>query len=139
MRRHLAQVPLLTFALLVSPISGYSRDASVANATALKLVVHGVDFGSRPTDIAPDAAPVLDEVAQLVAADNRRVTIAEVRLGRVGSAAFKRALARRRARSVKQYLVAHGIPPERIVVIDTQSASVPTSLDKTSTVEVAVD
>jgi len=93
----------------------------------VKFVMHGVDFGPKEARIRPDAAPVLDEVVQLVGDENRTVTIAEEPVEPVGRDTFNCALARRRARSVKEYLVTHGIAAGRIVIDGSSGSSAGTA------------
>lgn len=125
MHRQLAQMKLLTLALLVSPIAAYTQDPSSirqdliappAQAARVKFVLHGVKFGPTDARVRPDTAAVLDEAVQLVGREQGTVTVAEEQVEPVGSDAFNCALARRRARSVKGYLVGQGIAANRIVI-----------------------
>ena len=72
-----------------------------------------------------DAAMALDGVARELRADPKRRVLLRGHTDRLGTASFNVILSRRRAESVRHFLIAHGAPGERIdieAVGDTEPA-----------------
>jgi outer membrane protein OmpA-like peptidoglycan-associated protein len=87
--------------------------APVAEIKA-SLVLKGVHFLNGRHELAPDSRSVLDDVARsLLAYPEVRVEI-QGHTDSGGSAAFNESLSLRRAESVRDYLVAQGVPMRRI-------------------------
>jgi len=76
--------------------------------------LEGVHFRTNSAELTPESLAVLDRaVAALKRRADIRVEVAAHTDSR-GSAAYNMALSRRRAKSVRDYLVAHGIAPSRL-------------------------
>lgn len=95
--------------------------APVAQAPALppqpvkkKIVLRSVHFDFDKSTIRPDAVAVLDEAAETLKAEGGIAVIVEGHTDRVGTDAYNQILSHRRADAVRQYLVKHGIPANRI-------------------------
>jgi outer membrane protein OmpA-like peptidoglycan-associated protein len=78
-----------------------------------RIVLRAVYFDFDKADIRPDATPVLDEAVEMVRNEGLAV-IAEGHTDSIGTESYNLGLSRRRAESVRQYLIAHGIPADRI-------------------------
>lgn len=79
-----------------------------------KIVLRSVHFDFDKSTIRPDAVPVLNEAAETLKAEGGVAVIVEGHTDSVGTAAYNQKLSRRRADAVRQYLVKHGIPANRI-------------------------
>lgn len=77
------------------------------------IVLRAVYFDFDKYSIRPDAAPVLDEAAQIIK-DEHLSVVAEGHTDSIGTVEYNLGLSHRRANSVRNYLVAHGIAPDRI-------------------------
>jgi outer membrane protein OmpA-like peptidoglycan-associated protein len=80
--------------------------------------LRGVNFDFDKDDIRPDAAPILDEAATLLAdalrdCPGNRVSV-EGHTDAVGTDAYNQDLSERRARSVADYLVSRGVPASQL-------------------------
>jgi peptidoglycan-associated lipoprotein len=82
--------------------------------TAQLVSVH-FDFASSA--IRPGEAAVLDRNAAWLNANPRNTVLVEGAADQRGNRAYNRALAERRAQAVKNYLVAHGVASDRIMMI----------------------
>ncbi len=83
-------------------------------AVARKIVLRGVHFDFNKAVIRPDARPVLDEAIAALTSEGRVAVIAEGHTDSKGSDAYNRKLSLRRAKAVRDYLVAGGLAPDRI-------------------------
>ncbi len=79
-----------------------------------KIVLRDVHFDFDKSNIRPDAVPVLDEAVEVLKAQGGVAVIVEGHTDSVGRDAYNQKLSLRRADSVRQYLVKHGIPSNRI-------------------------
>jgi OmpA-OmpF porin, OOP family len=79
-----------------------------------KIVRRSVHFDFDKATIRPDAVPVLNEAAETLKAEGGIAVIVEGHTDSVGTDAYNQKLSRRRADAVRQYLVKHGIPANRI-------------------------
>jgi len=93
-----------------------SAPVAVAGAAATKktIVLRGINFDFDKANIKPEAEPVLDAAVDVLK-ENPDVN---VRVGghtdSVGTDAYNQGLSERRAKSVSDYLVAHGISASRL-------------------------
>jgi outer membrane protein OmpA-like peptidoglycan-associated protein len=79
-----------------------------------KIVLRSVHFDFDKSVIRPDAVPVLNEAAETLKAEGGIAVIVEGHTDSVGTDAYNQKLSHRRAAAVKQYLVKHGIPSNRV-------------------------
>ncbi|MBP1687558.1 MAG: porin [Deltaproteobacteria bacterium] len=79
-----------------------------------KIVLRSVHFDFDKATIRRDAVPVLNEAAETLKAEGGIAVIVEGHTDSVGTDAYNQKLSRRRADAVRQYLVKHGIPANRI-------------------------
>jgi outer membrane protein OmpA-like peptidoglycan-associated protein len=85
------------------------------NNTERTVTLRGVNFAPARATLTPASLAVLDEVArQLVEASTIRIEISGHTDNR-GVAARNNALSRARAATVRNYLIAHGVAPERMI------------------------
>src|SRR5262249_20891628 len=76
-------------------------------------VLRAVYFDFDKYNIRPDAAPVLDEAVQIMKDENLSV-VAEGHTDGIGTVEYNLGLSRRRANSVRTYLINHGIAADNI-------------------------
>lgn len=81
-----------------------------------KIVLRSVHFDFDKSNIRPDAVPVLDEAVNVLKDASTQAVIVAGNTDSVGTDAYNMKLSRRRADSVRNYLVQHGIPAKRITV-----------------------
>lgn len=82
-----------------------------------RLVLEGIVFGTGSATIQPESGPQLDRVVEyLTHRPSVRLRIAG-HTDDVGNAARNQALSESRARSVRDYLVAHGIDASRVEAV----------------------
>lgn len=79
-----------------------------------KIVLRNVHFDFDKAEIRADAAPVLDEAAEELKGEGQVSIIAEGHTDSIGTEAYNLKLSLRRAQAVRDYLVAHGMAPDRI-------------------------
>jgi outer membrane protein OmpA-like peptidoglycan-associated protein len=79
-----------------------------------KIVLRSVHFDFNKSNLRPDAFPVLDEAVTILKEDATVPVVVEGHTDAIGSQAYNQKLSERRAASVKQYLVSHGIAASRI-------------------------
>jgi fibro-slime domain-containing protein len=80
-----------------------------------RFVVHDIHFAFNKTDITPDSAAILAEVAKVLQSDPTLRLRIEGHTDNIGSEAYNSDLSQRRAESVKTYLVQHfQIDPNRL-------------------------
>lgn len=83
-------------------------------AAKKKIVLRNVNFDFDKDNIRSDARPILDEAARILKGETSEAVIAEGHTDSKGTDAYNMGLSRRRANSVKQYLVKSGIAASRI-------------------------
>jgi OOP family OmpA-OmpF porin len=81
-----------------------------------KIVLRNVLFDFDRSNIRPDSAPVLDEAVALLKEAGAINIAAEGHTDSIGTEAYNLKLSLRRANSVRQYLIDHGIAADRIRV-----------------------
>jgi outer membrane protein OmpA-like peptidoglycan-associated protein len=79
-----------------------------------KIVLRNVNFDFDRYNIRPDAVPVLDEAVDLLKGAGDVSIVAEGHTDSIGTEAYNLKLSQRRADSVRNYLVEHGIAADRI-------------------------
>ena len=84
-------------------------------ASTAELVSVHFDFDSSV--IRPGEAARLDKNAEWLKANPKNAVLVEAAADQRGNRAYNQALAERRARAVKNYLVAHGVASDRIMMI----------------------
>jgi OmpA-OmpF porin, OOP family len=78
-----------------------------------KIVLRSVHFDFDKSNIRADARPVLDEAVNILKNQGNIDLVVEGHTDGIGTDAYNMRLSQRRADSVKQYLVQHGISPSR--------------------------
>ena len=90
---------------------------AAAPATKRSIVLRGINFDFDKANIKPEAAPVLDAAVEVLK-ENPDV---KVRVGGhtdgIGTDAYNQGLSERRAKAVRDYLVAHGIDASRLTAV----------------------
>ena len=81
-----------------------------------RIVLRGVRFDFNKARIRPDAAPVLDEAADILRQHQTVTVSVNGYCDRTGSAAYNLRLSRRRARAVSSYLKSKGIASSRLTI-----------------------
>jgi len=81
-----------------------------------KIILRNVNFDFDKSNVRPDAEPILDEAVRLLKEEGEVTIICQGYTDSIGSASYNQGLSIRRANAVKQYLVNHGIPANRITV-----------------------
>ena len=74
-------------------------------------------FATGKSDLRPAATGTLDTLLASISKEPERSIVVEGHTDSVGKAAANRELSQRRADAVMQYLIAHGIAPQRITAI----------------------
>lgn len=97
--------------------TGSAPVAVAAGAAKKSIVLRGINFDFDKSNIKPEAEPVLDAAAEVLK-ENPDV---RVRVGghtdSVGADAYNQGLSERRANSVRDYLVSHGIDASRLTAV----------------------
>ena len=95
-----------------------SAPISVAAAAAKKqIVLRGINFDFDKSNIKPEAEPVLDAAVDVLK-ENPGVNIRVAGYtDSTGPDAYNQGLSERRAKSVRDYLVAHGIEASRLTAV----------------------
>jgi outer membrane protein OmpA-like peptidoglycan-associated protein len=96
-----------------------SAPVSVAAAAAAKkqIVLRGINFDFDKSNIKPEAEPVLDAAVEVLK-ENPGVNIRVAGYtDSTGPDAYNQGLSERRAKSVRDYLVAHGIEASRLTAV----------------------
>lgn len=83
----------------------------------LSIKVGDIYFDFDQYDIKEDAKPILKEVASILLKNNKIKVIVEGHCDERGTNEYNLALGEKRANSVKQYLIAMGIPSNRISTV----------------------
>jgi outer membrane protein OmpA-like peptidoglycan-associated protein len=94
-----------------------ARFASVKQeARGMVITLSGsVLFASAKSDVLPDAGAKLDSVAKaLTEQDPNSTIVIEGYTDSQGGASYNQELSQRRADSVRQYLISHGLPADRV-------------------------
>ncbi len=73
-----------------------------------------VQFNFDSDKILPDSFQTLDAVVAVILANPRLKVVVTAHTDSVGTETYNLDLSRRRARSVKEYMVKHGVPPPSI-------------------------
>jgi len=81
-----------------------------------KIVLRGVQFDFDKATIRADARPILDEAVGTLKDDTSVNVAVEGHTDSVGTDAYNQRLSQRRAASVREYLVAHGVSASRLSV-----------------------
>ena len=79
-----------------------------------RLILRAVYFDFDKSNIRPDAAPVLDEAVELLKQEGPVKVVAEGHTDAIGTVPYNLKLSERRASSVRQYLVDHGLNGKNI-------------------------
>ena len=79
-----------------------------------KFVLRGVNFDFDKATIRADARPVLDEAITILKEQGGIAVVAEGHTDSTGPDTYNQGLSERRAKSVRDYLVAGGIDASRI-------------------------
>ncbi len=81
-----------------------------------KIILRGVNFDFDRADIRPDARPILDEAARILKEEPNVQVDVQGYTDSIGSDEYNLKLSRRRAESVRVYLVSQGIASSRMTV-----------------------
>jgi len=79
-----------------------------------KIVLRSVHFDFDKATLKPEAKPILDEAVQVLHQEGSVDIIVEGHTDSVGTEQYNLGLSRRRADTVRRYLVEHGVAPARI-------------------------
>lgn len=79
-----------------------------------RLILHGVNFETGKAALTPESAVILDEVAGSLAANSEIRVEVQGHTDSRGSRALNRRLSLARANAVRQYLIEHGVPADRL-------------------------
>lgn len=77
-------------------------------------ILTGVRFDTGKWNIRSDAAPILNEVVDVLRSNPGLRVQVQGHTDNVGSAAFNKSLSQKRAKSVRQYFIDQGIAPSRL-------------------------
>jgi OOP family OmpA-OmpF porin len=81
---------------------------------AEKIVLRGVNFDFDKSNIRPDAAVILDEAVRILGTGSGPAVSIEGHTDWIGTDAYNQGLSERRANSVMNYLVDHGVEASRL-------------------------
>jgi OOP family OmpA-OmpF porin len=81
---------------------------------AEKIVLRGVNFDFDKANIRPDAAVILDEAVRILGTGSGPAVAVEGHTDWIGTDAYNQGLSERRANSVMNYLVDHGVEASRL-------------------------
>jgi OOP family OmpA-OmpF porin len=81
---------------------------------AEKIVLRGVNFDFDKSNIRPDAAVILDEAVRILGTGSGAAVSVEGHTDWIGTDAYNQGLSERRANSVMNYLVDHGVDASRL-------------------------
>jgi OmpA-OmpF porin, OOP family len=99
---------------------GPKAGAPEAKPAPAKLLPQKINFSADAlfefdkSDLRPDGKAMLDDLVRVLQGAKYEVILAIGHADRIGAAAYNQKLSVRRAESVKQYLVAKGIEPNRV-------------------------
>ena len=95
-----------------------SAPVSVAAAAAKKsIVLRGINFDFNKANIKPEAEPVLDAAVDVLKENPDVKVRVSGYTDSTGPDAYNQGLSERRAKSVRDYLVAHGIDASRLTAV----------------------
>lgn len=101
------------------PVALEAGEGKEVNVTLLKkgakIVLGKIHFRPGSAEIDPYSYPVLDDVVKVLKEHPEAKIEIQGHTDSIGSFEFNMILSQRRAESVKRYLVAHGIDPDRLV------------------------
>lgn len=80
-----------------------------------RIVLRGVNFDFNKYNIRPQDVPILEEAVKTLKAENLPTVIAIGYTDAIGSDKYNDKLSMQRADSVRSWLVAHGIPRDKII------------------------
>jgi outer membrane protein OmpA-like peptidoglycan-associated protein len=87
---------------------------TMRTARGVTVTLSGVLFETGSANIKPGARRQLDQLAQALQANPSRKALIEGHTDNVGSSESNFALSEARANTVRDYLVAAGVPPEQL-------------------------
>src|SRR5262245_45278266 len=94
-----------------------SAPVSVAQGAKKQIVLRGINFDFDKSNIKPEAEPVLDAAVEVLK-ENPGVNVRVAGYtDSTGPEGYNQGLSERRAKSVKDYLVAHGIEASRLTAV----------------------
>jgi outer membrane protein OmpA-like peptidoglycan-associated protein len=96
-----------------------------------KIVLRSVHFDFDKATLKPDAKPILDEAVQVLKQEGSVDIVVEGHTDSVGTDQYNLGLSRRRAETVRTYLVDHGIARSRITA-DGMGESKPVASNDTA-------
>jgi outer membrane protein OmpA-like peptidoglycan-associated protein len=111
----------------------------------VKIVLHRIGFSVSGGLIRSEAMPILDHAADLLRGSHDDIVILVDQSSRLTTESLDRAIARRRAKSVRTYLIWHGVAANRLtiapaaVVASDARATQPHEKPPDSPVELHVD
>jgi outer membrane protein OmpA-like peptidoglycan-associated protein len=83
-------------------------------ATSCKVALYGVNFDFNKASLRPDSEPVLQQVVELFKQEAGLAGEIGGHTDNIGGAAYNMKLSQDRADSVKAWLIAHGVAPNRL-------------------------
>ncbi len=98
------------------PVVAEAPPPAPAPVLKRKIVLRGVNFDFDKSNIRPDARVILDEAASILKQEGGIAVIAEGHTDGRGTEPYNQRLSERRAKSVRDYLVAGGVAASRIQV-----------------------
>lgn len=98
------------------PLIAEAPPPAPAPPVSRRIVLRGVNFAFNSAALEPEALPVLDQAALLLAEHPGVDVLVEGHTDSIGSEAYNQALSLRRAEAVFRYLVNRGVAPERMRV-----------------------
>jgi OmpA-OmpF porin, OOP family len=100
-------------------VGSASAPVSVAAAAATKrsIVLRGINFDFDKANIKPEAEPVLDAAVEVLKENPDVKVRVSGHTDGIGAEAYNQGLSERRAKSVRDYLIAHGIDGSRLTAV----------------------
>src|SRR5690606_38462151 len=99
------------------PVAQAETAATVVAPTATKVVLNAdTFFDFDKATLKPEGRQILDQVVSQVNSINLETLIATGHTDSVGPEQYNQGLSERRANTVKNYLVEHGVPADRVYV-----------------------
>ena len=103
------------------PVEIVKGETAIKNVKLVKklekeevIVLRGINFASGQAVIPPSEYPVLDQVVQVLKANEKVIVEIGGHTDSVGSETYNQGLSERRAQSVRNYLIQRGIPASRL-------------------------
>ncbi len=101
------------------PIVVKDKDTVLQNFRLIKktgkITLHGIRFASGKATIRPESYPILDQAVALLQQNPSVKIEIQGHTDSVGSASYNLRLSQMRAESVRNYLISHGIAPDRLI------------------------